>query len=167
MNLRRPSSRPSSFWIEPEHGLDTKELRHSKLGGRRLHEHAKTLVDLPHPVALIGDYNVVPTDEDIYDAKGWRRDALLQPESREAFFKLLNQGWTDSLLKVHGPGSGIYTFWDYFRQHAQRDRGLRIDHILLNSVLAKRLRTAGVDRWVRGEEKPSDHAPTWIQVDAD
>lgn len=133
----------------------------------RLHEHAKTLVDLPHPVALIGDYNVVPTDEDIYDAKGWRRDALLQPESREAFFKLLNQGWTDSLLKVHGPGSGIYTFWDYFRQHAQRDRGLRIDHILLNSVLAKRLRTAGVDRWVRGEEKPSDHAPTWIQVDAD
>jgi exodeoxyribonuclease-3 len=130
----------------------------------RFNKHAKTLVDLTHPVALIGDYNVVPTDEDIYDAKGWRRDALLQPESREAFFNLLDQGWTDSLLEVHGSKSGIYTFWDYFRQHAERDRGLRIDHLLANPVLAKRLRNAGVDRWVRGEEKPSDHAPTWIQV---
>lgn len=130
----------------------------------RLNKYAKTLVDLPHPVALIGDYNVVPTDEDIYDPKGWRRDALLQPESRDAFFNLLDQGWTDSLLEVDGPGSGIYTFWDYFRQHAERDRGLRIDHLLLNPVLAKCLRNAGVDRWVRGEEKPSDHAPTWIQV---
>lgn len=130
----------------------------------RLNKYAKTLVDLPHPVALIGDYNVVPTDEDIYDAKGWRRDALLQQESRDAFFKLLDQGWTDSLLKVHGHKSGIYTFWDYFRQHAERDRGLRIDHLLLNPPLAKCLRNAGVDRWVRGEEKPSDHAPTWIQV---
>ncbi len=132
----------------------------------RLHKYAKTLVDLPHPVALIGDYNVVPTDDDIYDAKGWRRDALLQPESRDAFFKLLDQGWIDSVLRIHGPKSDIYTFWDYFRQHAQRDRGLRIDHLLLNPVLAKRLRKAGVDRWVRLEEKPSDHAPTWIQVDA-
>lgn len=130
----------------------------------RLNKYAKTLVDLPHPVALIGDYNVVPTDEDIYDPKGWRRDALLQPESRDAFFNLLDQGWTDSLLEVDGPGSGTYTFWDYFRQHAERDRGLRIDHLLLNPVLAKCLRNAGVDRWVRGEEKPSDHAPTWIQV---
>jgi exodeoxyribonuclease-3 len=88
----------------------------------------------------------------------------LQPESRDAFFKLLDQGWTDSLLKVHGPRSGIYTFWDYFRQHAERDRGFRIDHVLLNPVLANRLRKAGVDRWVRGGGKPSDHAPTWIQV---
>ncbi len=132
----------------------------------RLHKYANTLVDLPHPVVLLGDYNVVPTDDDIYDAKGWRRDALLQPESRDAFFKLLDQGWIDSVLKIHGPKSGVYTFWDYFRQHAERDRGLRIDHLLLNPALAKRLRNAGVDRWVRGEEKPSDHAPTWVQVDA-
>ena len=132
----------------------------------RLQRHAKTLVDLPHPVALIGDFNVVPTDEDIYDPKGWRRDALLQPESREAFFKLLEQGWTDSLLTIHGSNSGVYTFWDYFRQHAERDRGLRIDHLLLNPVLAKRLKGAGVDRWVRLQEKASDHAPTWIQVGA-
>lgn len=130
----------------------------------RLYRHAKTLVDLPHPVALIGDFNVVPTDEDIYDPKGWRRDALLQPESRQEYARLLGQGWTDSLLKMHGPGSGIYTFLDYFRQHAERDRGLRIDHLLLNPVLAKRLKKAGVDRWVRLQDKASDHAPTWIQV---
>ena len=130
----------------------------------RLHRHAKALVDLPHPVALIGDFNVVPTDEDIYDPKGWRRDALLQPESREAYFQLLEQGWTDSLLKICGPGSGIYTFWDYFRQHAERDRGLRIDHVLLNPVLSTRLKSAGVDRWVRLLEKASDHAPAWIEI---
>lgn len=130
----------------------------------RLYRHAKTLVDLHHPVALIGDFNVVPTDEDIYDPKGWRRDALLQPESRQEYARLLAQGWTDSLLEVHGPGSGIYTFWDYFRQHAERDRGLRIDHLLLNPVLAKRLKKAGVDRWVRLQDKASDHAPSWVQV---
>ena len=132
----------------------------------RLQRHARTLVELEHPVALIGDFNVVPTDADIYDPKGWRRDALLQPESREAFAKLLAQGWTDGLLQVHGAGSGIYTFWDYFRQHAERDRGLRIDHLLLNPVLAGRLKHAGVDRWVRLQQKASDHAPTWVEVAA-
>lgn len=131
---------------------------------RRLARHAKTLVDLPHPVVLLGDFNVVPTDADIYDPKGWRRDALLQPESRDAFGRLLEQGWTDCLLRMLGPGSGTFTFWDYFRQHAERDRGLRIDHILANPVLAKRLKAAGVDRWVRLQAKASDHAPTWIEI---
>lgn len=134
---------------------------------QRLARHAKTLVDLPHPVVLLGDFNVVPTDADIYDAKGWRKDALLQPESREAFAGLLAQGWTDALLEVLGPGSGVYTFWDHFRQHAERDRGLRIDHVLLNPVLAGRLKTAGVDRWVRLQPKASDHAPAWVEVDRD
>jgi exodeoxyribonuclease-3 len=131
---------------------------------KRLARHAKTLVDLPHPVVLLGDFNVVPTDEDIYDPKGWRRDALLQPESREAFQSLLAQGWADSLLRLLGPATGTYTFWDYFRQHAERDRGLRIDHILANPVLAKGLKSAGVDRWVRLQPKASDHAPTWIET---
>lgn len=131
---------------------------------RRLARHAKTLVDLPHPVVLLGDFNVVPTDEDIYDPKGWRRDALLQPESRDAFASLLEQGWTDCLLRMLGAGSGVFTFWDYFRQHADRDRGLRIDHILVNPALAKRLKSAGVDRWVRLQAKASDHAPTWIEI---
>ena len=131
---------------------------------KRLARHAKTLVDLPHPVVLLGDFNVVPTDEDIYDPKGWRRDALLQPEPRDAFQALLAQGWTDGLLRILGPASGIYTFWDYFRQHAERDRGLRIDHIRANPVLATGLKSAGVDRWVRLQPKASDHAPTWIET---
>jgi exodeoxyribonuclease-3 len=130
---------------------------------QRLIRHAKTLVDLPHPVALIGDFNVVPTDADIYDPKGWRKDALLQPESRQAYQTLLQQGWTDSLLAVHGDAP-IYTFWDYFRQHFARDRGLRIDHLLLNRALVAGLQDAGVNKWVRGLEKASDHAPTWISV---
>ncbi|MEQ7868501.1 exodeoxyribonuclease III [Xanthomonas sp. WHRI 8393] len=130
---------------------------------QRLIRHARTLVDLPHPVALIGDFNVVPTDADIYDPKGWRKDALLQPESRQAYQTLLEQGWTDSLLAVHGE-TPIYTFWDYFRQHFARDRGLRIDHLLLNRTLAPGLQDAGVDKWVRALEKASDHAPTWISV---
>ncbi|MEQ7416290.1 exodeoxyribonuclease III [Xanthomonas campestris pv. campestris] len=131
---------------------------------QRLLRHAATLVALPHPVALIGDFNVVPTDAHIYDPKGWRKDALLQPESRAAYAQLLTQGWTDSLQAIHGDAP-VYTFWDYFRQHFARDRGLRIDHLLLNRTLAAGLRNAGVDKWVRALEKASDHAPTWITVD--
>ena len=131
----------------------------------RLIRHARSLVELPHPALLLGDFNVIPTDADVYDPKAWRRDALFQPEVRDAFERLLAQGWTDALRKVHGDAT-IYTFWDYFRQHAERDRGLRIDHLLLNPVLAERLKDAGVDRWVRLQEKASDHAPTWVTVRA-
>ncbi|MCJ0825931.1 exodeoxyribonuclease III [Luteimonas sp. 50] len=131
----------------------------------RLARHAKSLVSIPGGAAIVGDFNVIPTDQDVYDAKAWRKDALIQPESREAYFKLLEQGWTDSLRHVHGEAT-VYTFWDYFRQHAQRDRGLRIDHLLVNPPLASRLAGAGVDRWVRLQEKASDHAPTWIELKA-
>lgn len=130
---------------------------------QRLHRHAKRLVGLPHPVVMLGDFNIIPTDEDVYDAAAWRKDALIQPESRDAYAQLLAQGWTDALRQVHGTRR-IYTFWDYFRQHAERDRGLRIDHLLLNPVLAAQLKDAGVDRWVRLQEKASDHAPTWAVV---
>jgi exodeoxyribonuclease-3 len=130
---------------------------------KRLIRHARSLVDLPHPAVLLGDFNVIPTEADVYDPKAWRRDALFQPEVREQFEHLLAQGWTDALRSVHGD-STIYTFWDYFRQHAERDRGLRIDHLLLNPVLAARLMDAGVDRWVRQQDKASDHAPTWVTV---
>ncbi len=130
---------------------------------QRLIRHARTLVDLPHPALLLGDFNVIPDDEDVYDPASWRRDALMQPEVRDAFRRLLTQGWTDALRAVHGD-QRIYTFWDYFRQHAERDRGLRIDHLLLNPVLAKGLEDAGVDRWVRLQEKASDHAPVWVTV---
>lgn len=131
----------------------------------KLIAHAQGLCDLAHPVVLAGDFNVVPTDFDIYNPKSWRRDALLQPESREAYARLLKQGWTDSLRALH-PEEPMFTFWDYFRNHWQRDAGLRIDHLLVNKVLAPKLRAAGVDRWVRGEAKASDHAPAWIEIDS-
>jgi exodeoxyribonuclease III len=129
----------------------------------RLIKHARSLVDLPHPVAILGDFNVIPTDDDVYDPKSWRKDALIQPEVRAAHQRLLDQGWVDSLRCTYG-AERIYTFWDYFRQHAERDRGLRIDHLLVNPALSKRLAGAGVDRWVRLQDKASDHAPTWIEV---
>ena len=107
--------------------------------------------------------NVIPTDIDVYKPERWVDDALFRPESRAAYHQLIEQGWTDSVRKLH-PKERIYTFWDYFRNSFGRDAGLRIDHLLLNPVLAPRLRKAGVDREVRGWEKTSDHAPTWIEV---
>ena len=130
----------------------------------RLIAHAAMLHGSGHPVVLAGDFNVVPTDElDIYDPKSWRKDALLQPESRECYRRLLAQGWLDALRALH-PDEKIFTFWDYFRQHWPRNAGLRIDHLLLNPELAPRLKAAGVDRWVRGLEGASDHAPTWVDL---
>ncbi|VXC16111.1 Exodeoxyribonuclease III [Burkholderia sp. 8Y] len=127
----------------------------------RFNAHAEALFKSGHPVVLAGDYNVVPTDEDIYNTRSWLKDALLQPESRAAYAKLLAQGWTDALRKKH-PDERIYTFWDYFRQHWQTNSGLRIDHLLLSKDLATRLQDAGVDKWVRGEPHASDHAPAWV-----
>ncbi len=132
----------------------------------RFIEHAAGLLVSGHPVVLAGDYNVVPTDEDIYNPRSWRKDALLQPESRECFERLLAQGWTDA-LRAKYPDERIYTFWDYFRQHWQKNSGLRIDHLLLSPDLAPRLQDAGVDRWVRDQEHASDHAPTWITLKGD
>jgi exodeoxyribonuclease-3 len=131
----------------------------------RLIAHAKKLFASGHPVVMCGDFNVVPTDElDIYNPRSWRKDALLQPETRACWQRLLAQGWTDSIRKLH-PGEKIFTFWDYFRQHWERNGGLRIDHLLLSGELAPFLVSAGVDRWVRGEPKASDHAPAWVELD--
>ena len=130
----------------------------------RLITHAARLYTNGHPVVLAGDFNVVPTDEDIYNPRSWRKDALLQPESRACYERLLAQGWTDALRTRH-PDERIYTFWDYFRQHWPRNAGLRIDHLLLNANLAPRLKDANVDRWVRDLPHPSDHAPVWITLD--
>ena len=130
----------------------------------RLIQYAATLHGSGHPVVLAGDYNVVPTDVDIYNPRSWLKDALLQPESRQCYQRLLAQGWTDAVRALH-LDERIYTFWDYFRQHWQSNSGLRIDHLLLSTDLAPRLRSAGVDRWVRDLPKPSDHAPTWVTLD--
>jgi exodeoxyribonuclease-3 len=129
----------------------------------RLIVHAESLRKSRKPVVLAGDYNVVPTDADVYDAKSWRKDALLQPETRDAYQRLLAQGWIDAIRERH-PEDRIYTFWDFFRNHWGRNAGLRIDHLLLSKELGPRLVNANVDRWVRGEPKPSDHAPTWVEL---
>ena len=130
----------------------------------RLIIHARSLLDSGAPVVLAGDYNVVPTEADIYNSRSWKKDALLQPESREAYRRLLDQGWTDALRERFPNDPPPWTFWQYFRQAWERDAGLRIDHLLLSPSLAERLVDAGVDRNVRGREGASDHAPTWIEL---
>jgi exodeoxyribonuclease III len=129
----------------------------------RLTMHAKELLALGTPAVLAGDYNVMPTDLDVYKPERWVDDALFRPEVRAAYHKLLAQGWTDAVRSLH-PGKRIYTFWDYFRNAWQRDAGLRIDHLLVSPAIAARLVAAGVDREVRGWEKASDHAPAWIEI---
>ena len=130
---------------------------------KRLTAHAGDLYATGAPVVLAGDYNVVPTDLDIYPTKSWDRDALLQPETRAAYRRLLSQGWTDAIRALH-PKEPMYTFWDYKRNRWERDGGLRLDHILLSSALTDRLQDAGVDRQTRGMEGASDHAPVWIKL---
>jgi exodeoxyribonuclease-3 len=127
----------------------------------RLNAHAQGLLDGGHPVVLAGDYNVMPTDLDVYKPERWLDDALFRPEVRAAYRDLVDQGWTDALRTLH-PGERIYTFWDYFRNAYGRDAGLRIDHLLLSPTVARRLQAAGVVKAYRGREKASDHAPTWI-----
>lgn len=125
--------------------------------------HAATLLKTRHPIVLAGDYNVVPTDIDIYSPRTWLDNALLQPEPRAAFDRLLKQGWTDPVRKLHRKDR-IYTFWDYRRKHWERNAGLRIDHLLLSGSLKTKLTKAGVDREVRGLDGTSDHAPVWIEL---
>ncbi len=124
---------------------------------------ADELFGMKAPVVLAGDYNIIPTDLDVYKPERWVNDALFAPEAKAAFAKLLKRGWTDALRKLH-PDEQVFTFWDYFRNAWARDAGLRIDHFLLNKPAAKRLKAAGVDRSVRGWEKTSDHAPVWIEL---
>lgn len=129
----------------------------------RLIAHGKALFALDEPVVITGDYNVMPTELDVYKPEGWVDDALFRPETRAAFKKLMDQGWVDAIRKIY-PDEKIYTFWDYFRNAYGRDAGLRIDHFLLSPHLNNRLQHAGVDRHVRGWEKSSDHAPVWIEL---
>ena len=127
----------------------------------RLAAHAADLYAADVPVVLAGDYNVVPTERDIYPTKSWAKDALVQPESRAAFRRLLEQGWVDAIRELH-PDAPMYTYWDYMRKRWERDGGLRIDLLLLSAQSAKRLKDAGVDREIRGAEGASDHAPAWV-----
>ena len=129
----------------------------------RLIAHAATLFSTDAPVVLAGDYNVVPTDFDIYPTKSWDKDALVQPAPRACYKRLLEQGWTDAIRTMH-PDDPMYTFWHYLRNRWPRNAGLRLDHLLLNGVATKLLAEAGVNREVRGNEGASDHAPAWIKL---
>lgn len=124
---------------------------------------AAELVALDCAVVLAGDYNIIPTDQDVYKPERWLTDALFQPEPRAQYVRLLKQGWTDAIRRLH-PDDTIFTFWDYWRSAFARNAGIRIDHLLLNKAAAKRLAAAGVDKATRAREKASDHAPTWVEL---
>ena len=128
----------------------------------RLIAHGEELLAAERPTILTGDYNVIPTDEDTFSVRAMAHDALMQPESRAAFRRLLHQGWTDAIRARH-PTGRLYTFWDYQAGAWARDAGFRIDHLLLSPQLADRLRDAGVDKAARGKEKASDHTPVWVE----
>jgi exodeoxyribonuclease-3 len=130
----------------------------------RLSEHAQSLLDSAVPAMLIGDFNVIPTEADVYKPERWTKDALFAPEARQKFEALVAQGWTDAIRALH-PDARIYTFWHYWRNAFERDAGIRIDHALLSPSLAKSLRATGVDRPPRAWEKTSDHAPVWIELE--
>ena len=130
----------------------------------RLIAHAAELIASGAPVVLAGDYNVVPTPQDIYPTRSLDNNALIQPESRQAFARLLAQGWTDAMRKLH-PDGPLWTFWDYKFERWPKDKGMRLDHFLLSPNLSVRLLDGGIDRWARGQENASDHAPTWITLD--
>ena len=130
---------------------------------KRLHNRAAVLLEFKIPVVIVGDYNVMPTDIDVYKPERWMNDALFRPEIREAFKTLTDMGWTDAIRSLY-PTEKIYTFYDYFRNAYGRDAGLRIDHFLLSPQLSTRLKAGGVNKDVRGWEKTSDHVPVWIEV---
>ena len=121
------------------------------------------MLDTGLPVVLAGDYNIVPEPRDIYQTRSYDDNALVQPESRAAFATLIEQGWTDALRKIF-PKQTLYTFWDYRRNRWPRDAGLRLDHILVSKKLVRKLKGAGIDRDMRGEENASDHAPVWVEL---
>ncbi len=130
----------------------------------RLIAHAAELLAADVPVVLAGDYNVVPTEFDIYPKHAYAKNALLQPEPREAFARLLSQGWTDAIRSLH-PDDPMFSFWSYEFNRWSKNHGMRLDHLLLGPALALRLIGAGVDRAVRGEPDASDHAPAWVELD--
>lgn len=131
----------------------------------RLHAHAAGLMATGQPVVLAGDFNIIPTERDVYAPERWLEDALFHPQVRDAFARLLAQGWTDA-LRARFPDETVYTFWKYWRGALERDAGLRIDHLLLSPALAPRLKDAGVDRAFRAREGASDHAAVWIELGA-
>ena len=153
----------ASIYLPNGNPLPGPKFEYKLAWSERLIAHAAQLLGSGAPVVLAGDYNVVPTTQDLYPTRSLEGNALVQPESREAFARLIAQGWTDALRHLH-PEGPLWTFWDYKHQRWLADKGMRLDHLLLSPGISKLLVSAGVDRWVRGEDNASDHAPAWITL---
>jgi len=153
----------ASLYLPNGNPTGTEKFDYKLAWMERLREHACELLREERPIVLAGDWNVVPTDEDVFSATAMAHDALLQPETRAAFRRILHQGWTDA-IRARFPEGPVYTFWDYTAGCWQRDAGFRIDHLLLSPQAADRFTDAGVDKSYRGREKASDHTPTWVEL---
>ena len=156
----------ASIYLPNGNPVGTEKFDYKLKWIERLEAHARELLAEERPVVLAGDYNVIPEDRDVFSVRAMQNDALMQPESRAALRRIVHQGWTDALRALHPGEERLYTFWDYTAGAWQRDAGFRIDHLLCSPAAADRLAAAGVDKWARGEEKASDHAPTWIELTA-
>jgi exodeoxyribonuclease-3 len=154
------SVRVASIYLPNGNPIGTEKFSYKLAWMARLEAHARTLLESEMPVVLTGDYNVIPEPMDAKRPSAWVNDALFQPESRSAFRRLENLGFLDAIRACH-PEPGLYTFWDYQAGAWQKDDGIRIDHHLLSPQAADRLVSGGIDRFTRGWEKPSDHAPVW------
>lgn len=154
----------ASLYLPNGNPVGTEKFSYKLAWMDRVRVHAADLLALERAVVLAGDWNVVPEDRDVFSARATSHDALLQPETRAAWRHILVQGWTDALRALHAADPKLYTFWDYTAGCWQRDAGFRIDHLLCSPEAVDRLRGAGVDRWARGEDKASDHAPTWVEL---
>ncbi len=155
----------ASLYLPNGNPVGTEKFDYKLKWMERLAAHAAELLASERPTVLAGDWNVVPEDRDVFSAKATQHDALLQPETRAAWRRILHLGWTDALRMLHPTEERLYTFWDYTAGCWQRDAGFRIDHLLCSPEAADRLQGAGVDKWARAEEKASDHAPTWVELD--
>ena len=154
----------ASIYLPNGNPVGTEKFDYKLRWMERLKARAATILTEERPAILCGDYNVVPEDRDVFSAKATANDAVMQPETRQAWRQIVNQGWTDALRALHPTEPKLYTFWDYTAGCWQRDLGFRLDHLLCSPEAADRLRDAGVDRWARSEEKASDHAPTWVEL---
>jgi exodeoxyribonuclease-3 len=153
-----------SLYLPNGNPIGTEKFDYKLNWMERLSAHARALLAEERPVVLAGDWNVVPEDRDVFSARATANDAVMQPETRAAWRQLLHQGWTDALRALHPREEKLYTFWDYTAGCWQRDLGFRLDHLLCSPEAADRLQSAGVDKWARGEENASDHAPAWVEL---
>jgi exodeoxyribonuclease-3 len=154
----------ASIYLPNGNPVGTEKFDYKIRWMERLLEHADTLLQTERPVVLCGDWNVVPEDRDVFSVKATQHDAVMQPAARELWRRLVSQGWTDALRAYHPTEEKLYTFWDYTAGCWQRDLGFRLDHLLCSPEAADRLNGADVDKWARGEEKASDHTPTWVEL---